>query len=147
MQTSMLWKFKHTHDTKARRLIALLGFVLISLNTTFAQPTWVNPYPTVTNIGPTSCDLNVNLTNLTGDVTVYYIYWRFPRVSPNTDVKAWALDPSSAPLYPGTMLGGGFFTYNLADDGTVISALFEDLIPNRPSNQVNVTVDIRFFGP
>jgi hypothetical protein len=141
MQTLLLRKLKIICSLKARKIFAMLGFALIAINTTLSQPTWVATYPNITDATALNCNLNVNLTNLTGDVTVYYIFWRFPRVSPNTDVKAWALDPSSAPLYPSTMLGGGSYTYSLADDGTVITTFFGDLLPNKPTNQVNVTVE------
>ena len=120
-------------------LIIILLF--ISTVTIYSQPTWVAPYPTASNINAANCDLNVKLTNLTGDVTVYYIVWRFQRVSIKTDVKAWAINPSSCPDYPNTMLGGGYFTYNLGDAGTVKSVFFGNLLPNRPANQANFTVE------
>jgi PKD repeat protein len=39
------------------------------------------------------------------------------------------------------MLGGGSITYNLADDGTIISSFFDGLLPNRPANEVNLTIE------
>ncbi|HUX56309.1 MAG TPA: hypothetical protein VMV77_05005, partial [Bacteroidales bacterium] len=142
MATSFTSVVKDRFKVKAIKLFAIVSLFILTIGSTFGQvPVWTATYPSVTNITAVNCNVNANLTNLPGNVTVYYIIWRFPRVSVPADVKAWALSPASCPDYPGTMLGGGSITYNLGDAGTTKSAFFEPLLPGRPTNQANFTVE------
>jgi hypothetical protein len=122
---------------KTIKLFAIVSLFFLTIGPAIGQvPVWTVPFPTVTNVTAINGVLNVNLTNLPGTVTVYYVYWRYPAGASPAQVKAWSVGP-----FDGNMLGGGSFTYSIAESGTLKSVLFENLLPGRPSNTMLVTVE------
>ena len=97
---------------------SLIIILLLISTATFSAPTWVAPYPTVTNINAVNADLNVRFDNVTGLVTIYYITYRYTEADATAaNIKLWSANPPD----PGTgpFSGGGSFTYNVGDMGTV----------------------------
>jgi len=121
------------------RALAISISLILFVNYTTAQPVWVNPYPNVIDVNAANGLLNVNLTNLTGDITIYYIVYRFNANATAPTIKARSSDPPDPGI--GGFRGGGSFTYSLADDGTVMQVMFENLIPNIATNTILIAVE------
>ena len=92
---------------KAPKFFAIVSFFILTTGSAFGQvPVWTATYPSVSNISALNGVLNVNLTNLPGNVTVYYTVYTVLAGDTPADVKANSSLPPS-----GAFRGGGSFTY------------------------------------
>jgi len=136
MAASFIRRFKNIHYMKAIRLFTIVSLFFLTTGSTLGIPIWTATYPKVSNINALNGILQVNLTNLTGNVTVYYTVYNIDTDDTPAGIKTASSMPPS-----GAFRGGGSFTYALGDAGTTINRLFENLIPSRPTNTILVTVE------
>ena len=137
MVTSFIRMLKNIHNMKAPKFFAIVSLLILTTGSAFGQvPVWTATYPSLSNISALNAVLNVNLTNLPGDVTVYFTVYSILAGDTPAGVKA-----ASGNLPSGAFRGGGSFTYTTGNSGTTISQFFENLFPSKPTNTILITVE------